>query len=167
MVTSRHHVREGEQRCEHFVREALRVARNDHQRAIGFWHAQILRLAAQSFVSEISAMRAAGFETGLAYWTLAAAEWERHDHEISWLGHGHVVADLLNHADGFMTGLGVGLLATVTVEPQVGAAHACAYHANDGVSPIDDGRFGMLFACHLLDSLKDRCLHELLLCCMN
>ena len=166
MVTGRHHVREGEQRCEHFVGEALRVARNDHQRAVGFGNAQVFRLAAQSLVSEISAVGAAGFETGLAYRAPAAAERERYDHEIARLDHGHVVADLINHADGFMAGLGVGLLATVTVEPQVGSAYACAYHADDGVSPVDDGRFGMFFACHLLDSLEDRCLHELLPCCV-
>ena len=111
-------------------------------------------------------MGAAGFETGLAYRALAAAEWERHDHEIARLGHGHIIADLLDHADGFMTGLGVGFLAAVAVEPQVGSAYACAYHADDGVSSVDDGRFGMFFACHLLDSLEDRCLHELLPCCV-
>ena len=167
MVTGRHHVREGEQRCEHFVGEALRVARNNHQRAIGLGNAQVFCLAAQSLVSEISAVGAAGFETGLAYRALAAAERERYDHEIARLGHGHVVADLLDHADGLMSGLSVGFLAAVAVEPQVGSAHACAYHADDGISPIDDGRFGMLFACHLLDSLEDRCLHELLLCYTN
>ena len=80
---------------------------------------------------------------------------------------GEGVADLLDHADGLMSGLSVGFLAAVAVEPQVGSAHACAYHADDGISPIDDGRFGMLFACHLLDSLEDRCLHELLLCYTN
>ena len=167
MVTGRHHVREGEQRCEHSVGEALRVARNDHQRAVSFGNAQVFRLTAQSLVAEISAVRAAGFETSLAYRALAAAERERHDREIARLGHGHVVADLLNHADGFMAGLGVGFLAAVTVEPQVGSTHACAYHADDGVSPIDDGRFDMFLTCHLLDSLEDRCLHELLLCCTN
>ena len=101
--------REELQRCEHVV-GALRVARNDHQRAISFWHAQVFRLTAQSLIAEISAMGAAGFEAGLAYQALAAAEWERHDHEIARLGHGHIIADLLDHADGFMTGLGVGFL---------------------------------------------------------
>ena len=67
---------------------------------------------------------------------------------------GEGVADLLDHADGLMSGLSVGFLAAVAVEPQVGSAHACAYHADDGISPIDDGRFGMLFACICLTPLK-------------
>ena len=116
-------------------------------------NAQVFRLAAQSLVSEISAVGAAGFETGLAYRALAAAERERYDHEIARLGHGHVVADLLDHADGLMSGLSVGFLAAVAVEPQVGSAHACAYTRMMHL-PIDDGRFACSSHAICLTPLK-------------
>ena len=73
-IAGRHHIGQRQQRGEHLIGEGLGIAGNYDQSAFGFRNTQVFGLTSHTvLIAEIAAMRAAGFETGLAHRAFAAA----------------------------------------------------------------------------------------------
>ena len=160
MIAGRHHIGQRQQRGEHLIGEGLGIAGNYDQSAFGFRNTQVFGLTSHTvLIAEIAAMRAAGFETGLAHRAFAAAVWERNDHKIARLDDGDILPDRFDDADGLMASLAVDGFATIAVEPQIGAAHAGAHHADNRLAAVNDARLRTLLAGHLLDALINRRFH--------
>ena len=157
VITGGHHIGNGQQRSERRVVVVFRRTGHLDHGAVRLRYAQVFGLTG----GEVAAVRAHGFKAGLAHRALAATVRERHNHEVAGLDGFDRRANLFDHTDGLVTHLAVcGLSAQPTEEPQIGTAHASAYHANHDVVVLPKRRLRHLLDGHLAGLHEYRSLHH-------
>src|SRR5205814_838102 len=88
---------------------------------------------------------------------------ERHDHHLPAFDPVHVAADVLHHADRFVTHALALDIGSAVVRPQVAAADARAGDADHRIGRLPDGGVGDVIDADLVSLRHDGCAHFILL----
>ena len=141
-----------EQGCEQFVAGGVGVDVVDfHHGAVGEGDAGVLGLESAGVGLAVeAAVDAGGVHAFLAVDAGVVLVGEGDDDEVAGSDGGDVAADFFHNGDEFVTHGVAGVVAGhVVVGVQVGAAHAGADRAHDGVGGVFDGGFGNVGDAHI------------------